>query len=282
MKKPVPGCLWAHRKLLVGLRKESAAGLPPALVADLSAAGVDCVVNLLSRDQFREAGADALFGPMGDLSSASATTRHKINFAYVFWPETDTVPTARQVRQTLDEIDEAHVVGLTVFLYGAGIPSRAVMTAGCWLARNGCGETTDADSGSARLGWLEDGLGSARQAKWTMSLNDAQRAFVRDWPAGRNAEPVLSATELLDETEPYPTATVQYWLRTLATVRVYPEGRDGRSFEVPVKDEKRVSNGSIKLELYDFHSGTWIGERTLRLLDGTVVVFISPFKKSSR
>ena len=78
----------------------------------------------------------------------------------------------------------------------------------------------------------------------------------------------------------YPTAIVEHWLSVFPTVHVYPEGRAGRSFEVPVKDEKRVTNGSIKLELYDLHSGTWIGERTLRLLDGTVVVFISPFKKS--
>jgi hypothetical protein len=84
---------------------------------------------------------------------------------------------------------------------------------------------------------------------------------------------VLTTTELLDEEEMYPTATVEHWLSVLPTVRVYPEGRDGRCFTVPVIDEKRVSDGTINIELYDLNSGTWVGERTLRLLDGAVVVF---------
>ena len=282
MNKPIPGCSWANERLLVGLCKGHVTKLPSALIADLCVAGVDCVLSLEQRPVPRRRGGCALW----------PTTRHgghrfdirppRVSLAYAFWPENDAVPTARQVRQTLDEIDEAHAVGLRVFLHGAGIPSRAVMAAACWLARHECGMSTNGDPATARLGWFHDGHGSDRHAKRTFSLNDAQRAFVGDWPVGRNAEPVLGVTELLDESEPYPIATVGSWLRTLPTVRVYPEGRAGRCSEVPVIAEQRVSNGTINLELYDLHSGIWIGERTLRLLDGTVMVFISPFRKQGR
>ena len=154
------------------------------------------------------------------------------------------------------------------------------MAAACWLARNG-----DGTAPVPILPW-HGSTGcttamSTRRAARTVSLNDAQRAFVCDWPAGRHAEPVLGVTELLDESEPYPTATVEYWLRTLPTVRVYPEGRAGRAFEVPVEDGKCVKGSGVHLELGDLHAGTWIGERTLKLLDGTVVVFISPTRKGS-
>lgn len=280
MKKHVSGCLWAHERVLVSVRTSRTLPLPATLSARLVAVRVDCVINLLSRDQFRAAGADVLFAPLDDLSSGPAAgALRRVNMAYVFWPEEDTVPTARQVRQTLDEIDEAHAVGLTVFLHGADIPSRAVIAAGCWLARQEDEARTDDDPATTRLGWLYHGHGSTRRVACPVRLTEAQQALVLNWPAGRRAEPVLGVTELLDETEPYPTATVEYWLRTLPTARVYPQGRTGYFRTVPVTDEKRIEDGTIHLGLADLHAGTWVGERTLRLLDGTVVVFISAGRK---
>ena len=241
------------------------------------------IINLLSKEQFRAAGPEALWG--GLAASATPTTtgeKVKIIATYCFWSAGDDVlPTARQVRLTLDEIDEAHAVNQIVFVSGAGYPARAAMAAGCWLARHRSRpDEKEADVQTARLGWLERAGGSLGQPTAAWTLDEDERAFVCAWPAGPGGEPVLTSLELLDE-EVYPTATVEYWLRTLPTVRVYPEGRAGRRVEVPVQDEKRVSNGSINLELYDLHSGTWVGERTLKLLDGTVVVFVSPFKKRS-
>ena len=42
--------------------------------------------------------------------------------------------------------------------------------------------------------------------------------------------------------------------------------------------QKTVRIGTSCLALDELHPGAWIGERTLCLFDGTVVVFISPFK----
>ena len=184
---------------------------------------------------------------------------------------------------TLDDIDEAHAAKLSVFVNGAGRPVRAIIAAGCWLARHGPVAADRMDPLAARLGWLELARRATphRGAAGAWNLDEAEQAFVCAWPSGRNAEPVLTTTELLDEEEVYPTATVEHWLHVLPTVRVYPQGRDGRCYKVPVEDEKRVTNGTIHLELHDLNSGTWIGERTLRLLDGTVVVFISASRKSS-
>ncbi len=84
------------------------------------------------------------------------------------------------MRQTLDEIDEAHAVRLT----GLSPRSRYPFACGhgggaCWLARHGCDTSADTDPATARLGWLDNGHGSARQAKRKVGLNDAQRAFAR-------------------------------------------------------------------------------------------------------
>jgi hypothetical protein len=181
MKKHIPGCLWANEKLLVGLRARKTPGLPSTLVADLSAAGVDCVFNLLTKDKFREAGSDALFGPMDTISRDAKTRGSKIVMGYAFWPEGDELPSARQMRLALDDLDGFASFGLTVFVNGADNPVRAVMAAGCWLARHESEATMkDADPEATRLGWLRNADGVVLKAARTVSLGDAQRAFVRD------------------------------------------------------------------------------------------------------
>ena len=200
---------------------------------------------------------------------------------YSFWSRgEDALPTARKVRLTLDSLDEAHAANQIVFVNGAGNPARAVIAAGCWLARHRS-STTRTDPQTARLGWLEDANGASGRTADAFVLDEVERALVCDWPAGKGGEPVLTQTELLDDDEVYPTATIEYWLRVLPSVRFYPDGRDsGRRIDLPVLDEVRLSDGGdIHLEMDDLRSGTWIGERTLRLLDGSAVVFMSPHKR---
>jgi hypothetical protein len=252
--------------------------LPAATVKGLRSAGVDWIINLLSNEQFRAAGLDETLDGLAELSPTPGDRRKsKIIVSYCFWSsDEDYFPTARQVRLTLDEIDQAHASNQIVFVNGAGYPGRAIMAAGCWLARHGTAIADRQNPRAARLGWLELArrAASPRSAAGAWNLDEAERAFICAWPSGRQGEPLRTPMELLDEEEIYPMATAEYWLRVLPTVRVYPEGRDGRCLEVPVIEENRVSNGTINIELYDLHSGTWIGERTLRLLDGTVVVFV--------
>ena len=285
MMKPIPfpGCAWVSDTLLVGGVEGYTVELPAAIVEGLTAASVSCIINLLSKDQFRAAGPDALWGGLVP-SSDPATARQKVNIivTYCFWSAgEDGLPTARQVRLTLDDIDAAHATNQIVFVNGAGHATRAVIAAGCWLARHGSGDQND--PGTARLGWLEHAPETARGTLRALSLNEAERAFVCTWPSGAGAEPVRTPMELLDDEEVYPTATVEHWLRVLPTARCSPDGRHAnRRADVPVLEGQRVSNGAdIRLELADLLAGTWIGERTLRLLDGSVVVFISPHREKT-
>ena len=76
----------------------------------------------------------------------------------------------------------------------------------------------------------------------------------------------------------FPFASVEHWLRVLPTVRVCSTAR-GRTclLNVPVLEGQWVSDGAdIDLDLDELRRGTWIGERTLRLLNGWQVVFVSP------
>ena len=222
---PLPSCVWVTDALLVGGLKNYTVKLPALTVERLAATGVGCVINLLSKDQFQAAGADMLWGGVVEATpTVSAPQGQKIFVTHSFWSVGgDILPTARQVRLTLDDIDDLHACNQTVLVNGAGYPARAVIAAGCWLARHRGNHDARIDPQTARLGWLDgvrDALGDEAAAVW--SLDEAERAFVSAWPPGRDAEPVRTRLELLDEEEPYPTTTVEHWLRVLPTVRVYP------------------------------------------------------------
>lgn len=282
----LPGCYPLTDHLLAGNIPEYAAPFTPAALPRLEAAGVDYVLSLVSHEQFNAAGIGALTGSAsGTPQEFPARRPAPVYLSYAFWPEgKDELPTARQVRRVLDEIDDFLSVGRTILLSGAGHPARAILAAGCWLARYGPKERGSKTARAcARLGWVQAARAAAtgQVARSAWNLGEAQRAFVGEWPSGKEAEPLVTHLELLEEDDVYPWATADYWLSVLLTVRVYPEGRQGRRVDAPVLDGgQRISDGAgIDVTLSDLHAGTWTGERTLLLLDGGGVVFMSPYEK---
>ena len=280
------GCHRLTDHLLAGSIAEYAAPLTPATLERLEAAGVDYVLSLVSHAQFNAAGTGTLSGAAtGTPPEFPERTQAPVYLSYAFWPEgKDELPTARQVRRVLDEIDDFLSVGRTILLSGAGHPARAILAAGCWLGRHGPQERGSlAAQGRARLGWLQAARAAtlSRVAQSAWNFGAAGRTFVGAWPSGKEGEPVRTHLELLEEDDVYPWATADYWLNVLPTVRVYPEGRQGRRVDAPVVDGgKGISDGAgISLTLGDLHAGTWTGERTLLLLDGVVVVFMSPYEQ---
>lgn len=277
---PVPGCRWPADNLLVRVRKAAKLPLPQALLRHAFTARVACAVNLLSKDEFLTAGADALFGPLADALEARPAHQRRaqsqVFMTYMFWPEAGELPTARQVRQAIDTVEDAHAIGLRVLLNGVGHPARATLVAGCWLAREGCG----GDLVEERLAWLEDEPETPDQSPATCTLSVAERIFVAEWPTGRDGQPRLADMEHADRDEVFPFATIEHWLRTLPTVRVYPGTRGHvRGVDVPVLDYQHLSDGAdIDLDLDELRRGTWVGERTLRLPRGWQVVFNSPHR----
>lgn len=271
---PVHGCLWAADNLLVRTRKAAKLALPQVLLKGAVNAGAACAVNLLSKEEYLNAGDDAFIGPVMDPPNAPFRLRRrkqpKVFLTYVFWPEESLLPTARQVRHALEIIEDAHAIGLRVLVNGVGHPARAALVAGCWLGREGHGD------GDGRLGWLEQGGGGCEGIGSLLTLNPAERTFVAEWPTGREGQPELADMEWSDQDEVFPFAPVEHWLRTLPTVRVYTTSRARAGFmSVPVLDRQRVSDGAdIDLDVEELRRGTWTGERTLRLPNGWSVVFV--------
>ena len=257
----VPGCQWVADCLLVRTRKATKLALPQRLHRTLRDAGVACVVNLVSKPEYLQAEDDAQHMPS------------QAFMCYAFWPEPGVLPTARQVRQAIDWIEDAHALGLRVLLNGVGHPARAALVAGCWQAREGY-EDTD------RLGWLEEILAVDDPSMASLVLNAAEREFMAAWPTGREGQPELADMAWAERDEVFPFAPVEHWLRVLPTVRVYAGARGRvRPVDVPVLDGRRVSDGAdIDLDVDELRRGTWIGERTLRLPHGWQVVFVSPYK----
>ena len=278
---PVPGCLWAADRLLVRVRRAAKLSLPETLLRPADASQVACVVNLLSKTEYLSVGTDPLACPWADARDgrfdSRRRARRRIAMFYIFWPEPGELPSARQVRQAIDSIEDAHAIGLRVMVNGVGHPARAVMVAGCLLAREGY----SGDLEDERLRWLEEGVD--HPADWTSRpriLSAAERALITGWPSGRKGQPELVDMEWSERDEVFPTATINYWLGKLRTVRVYlgARGKTG-PVEVPVVDGQRVSDGAdIDLDLDELRRGVWIGERTLRLPNGWQVVFVSPFR----
>ena len=277
---PVSDCLWVADNLLVRTRKAAKLALPHALLKDASDAEVACAVNLLSKQEYLEAGADTLFGPLADALAERSDDHRRdqppVFMSYVFWPEPGDLPTARQVRQAIDSLEDAHALGLHVLVNGVGHPARAVLVAGCWLAREGCGGDLEGE----RLAWLEDAHDLADRAAPCCELSVAERTFVSEWPTGREGQPELADLEWSNRDEVFPFAPVEHWLRVLPTVRVYPGTRGRvRPVDVPVVGGQHVSNGvDIDLHLEELRRGVWIGERTLRMSNGWEVVFNSPHR----
>ena len=268
----VPGCLWAADNLLVRVRRAAKLMLPQALLKGMDKAGVACVVNLLSKAEYLGAGLEV----PGLFPGHCSRRRPGPVMTYVFWPEAGELPTARQLRQAVQVVEDAHAIGLRVLVNGVGTPARTALVAGCWLAREG----DHGDGGGVqRLGWLKPGHGTDDTPVPSLTLSAGELAFVAEWPTGRGGQPEIADLEWTDQDEVFPFATVEHWLCVLPTVRYYPRGRHGgRWTDVPVMENKHVINGmDIHLELGDLHAGTWVGERTLCLRDGSAVVFISPY-----
>lgn len=264
--KPVPGCRWVADHLLVRTRKAAKLALPQPLLRAACEAGVACVVNLLSKAEYLADAEGAAFDPVARLPVARPGSQRnkqpRLFMSYVFWPEPGCLPTARQVRQATDWIEDAHALGLCVLLNGVGHPARAAIVADCWRAREDHG---GGDEGvTQRNGFV---------------LSAAERTFVAAWPTGREGQPELADMAWSELDEVFPLASAEHWLRTLPTVRVYAGTRSGvRPVDVPVQDGQRASDGrGIDLDLEELHRGTWIGERTLLLPYGWQVIFVSPY-----
>lgn len=269
---PVHGCLWAADNLLVRTRRAAKLALPQVLLKAAFDAGVACVVNLVSKAEYLESCADTPVGPLAEQRDVrSRRPQPKVAMFYEFWPEPGELPSARQVRQATDFIEDAHGIGLRVLVNGVGHPARAALVAGCWLARQG-------HDGARRLGWLEPESTPGTVSAPSFALNAAERTFVAEWPTGREGQPELADMEWSDQDEVFPFASVEHLLRVLPTVRVYTTARSRAGFmNVPVLDGQRVSDGAdIAVDVEELRRGTWIGERTLRLPNGWQVVFVSP------
>ena len=269
----VSGCLWAADNLLVRVRRAAKLTLPQALLRQADKAGVACVVNLLSKAEYLEAGLEV----PGMFPVHRTRRKPSPIMTYSFWPEAGKLPTARQVRQAVQVVEDAHVMGLRVLVNGVGDPARAAIVAGCWLAREGY----ESDGGGTqRLGWLKPGRGTDNVPVPSLKLDAEEWAFVAEWPTGRKGQPELVDVSWVARDEVFPFATVEHWLRVLPTVRIYP-GTRGRvhPVDVPVLDGQRASDGAdIDLDVDELRRGIWTGERTLRLTNGWQVVFVSPFR----
>lgn len=129
----------------------------------LSECGVNCIVNLLRReDLFR--------------------TRHLLEFASSaadweqhFFPIPDgEAPPVDQMLRILDAIDRALDQGLTVYVSCIAGRGRTGTVVGCWLSRHRKGEAADPLDLVAELRW-SCGLFSLSPE------TEVQRAFVRNW-----------------------------------------------------------------------------------------------------
>ena len=277
---PVPGCQWVADRLLVRSRKAAKLALPQNLLRGVRTADVACVVNLVSKAEYLHAGDDA---PCGLPATERGGHGHRrvrqpqAFMCYAFWPEPGVLPTARQVRQAIDWIEDAHALGLRVLLNGVGHPTRAALVAGCWRAREGY---EGGDQGAGRLDWLSGVPAADNKSGLLFYLSAAEREFVAEWPTGREGQPELADMTWAERDEVFPLASVEHWLRALLTVRVYAGVRGRvRPVDVPVLDGRRVSDGAdIDLDVDELRRGTWIGERTLRLPYGWQVVFVSPHR----
>ena len=272
----IPGCRWAADKLLVRVRGAAKLALPQPLLRAASDAGVACVVNLLSKAEYLAAREDAAFSPVARVPATRSSRQRSglppVFMSYVFWPEPGLLPTVRQVRQAIDGVEDAHALGLRVLLNGVGYPARAAVVAGCWQAREGH------ENNVGRVGWSEAERATSAAPLPSFVLSAAERAFVAEWPTGREGQPELADTTWTERDEVFPFATVEHWLRVLPTVRVYPGVRGHvRPVDVPVLGGQRVSDGAgIDVDVDELRRGIWVGERTLRLPNGWQVVFNSP------
>lgn len=258
---PIPSCQWISDRLLVRTRKAAKLALPGRLLRTACEAGVACVVNLLSKAEYLEADDDAHHGPTQPF------------ICHAFWPARGCLPTARQVRQAIGWIEDAHALGLRVLLNGVGHPARAIIVAGCWRAREGY-------QGAKRLDGFKMALAVDETVQLPTLLSAAERAFVADWPTGQTDQLELADMAWSERDEVFPFASVEHWLRVLPTVRVYAGARrQERPVDVPVSNGRHVDDGAgISLDVDELRRGTWIGERTLRLTNGWQVVFVSPYR----
>jgi hypothetical protein len=276
---PIPGCLWVADNLLVRTGKAAKLTLPQALLKRGFAAGITCAVNLLSKQEFLNAGAYAHFGPLsdalGDQSDRQRRELTKVSMSYFFWPAKGCLPSARRVRQAIDSIEVAHTIGLRVLVNGMGEPARAAIVAGCWLAREGYGGDLEGE----RLSWLEHANDTPGGKPPPCVLSSAERTYVSEWPTGRDGQPDLAHMERAERDEVFPFASVEHWLSVLPSIRVYTARGQVRPVDVPVVNGQRASDGAdIDLDLEELRRGVWIGERTMRLPNGWEVVFNSPHR----
>ena len=184
MMKPttLPGCYSIADGLLVSGGASYPPDLTPDVLIQLAQAGVRSVVALLSREQFLAAGSDALFGPVAeDGDNFTDEDQHSVQQDYCFWPlESWALPSAKCLRATLDVMDACLLTDRRVLVHGAGNPRRAVITAGCWLARHGFGDPATSKGLLARLYRATGG-----DVSRVLSLSDDQRGLIYRWPPGR-------------------------------------------------------------------------------------------------
>ena len=174
--KPFEHCYWVvPGRLLAG---QYPGDLDPATatikLTALLDAGIRCVIALTEADEGGRGGIP--FVPYEPTLEALAEARglhveverHAIR-------DMD-VPTAAQMRRTLDAIDAHLGAGQPVYVHCWGGYGRTGTVVGCWLARHGQGAGLGA---LERLGELRTGmLGASPQTA-------AQRALVKAWRAGR-------------------------------------------------------------------------------------------------
>ena len=184
MIKPptLPGCYAIADGLLVSSSASYPPDLTPDVLIQLAQAGVRSVVALLSREQFLTAGPDALLGPVAeDGDDLTDEHQHPVQQDYCFWPlNSRALPSAKCLHNTLDAMDARLHTDRHVLVHGAGSPRRAVIAAGCWLARHGFGDPATSKGLLARLYRATGG-----DVSRVLSLSDDQRGLIYRWPPGR-------------------------------------------------------------------------------------------------
>ena len=178
----LPGCYSIADGLLVSGSASYPPDFTPDVLTQFAQAGVRSVVALLSREQFLTAGPDALFGSVvEDRNTFSDEHPHPVQQDYCFWPfNSRALPSAKSLHDTLDVMDARLRTGPNVLVHGAGSPRRAVIAAGCWLARHGFGDPT---TSKGLLGRLHRATGG--DVSRVLSLSDDQRGLIYRWPPGQ-------------------------------------------------------------------------------------------------